>query len=305
MTPAALLIMFFLFVLGSISLAGYVFVIRPGQTAGPEIPSDLVLDERDLPAAQAAVAGMFRAMGDAMPGEARKNASRQLLVAAGYRWPSAASIFSGIKIATAVMLGAAASWAAATFGNANSGGIFIPIMAGLGFGYLLPDRVLERLAAARQARLRRALPAALDLLQLAVESGQSLDSAMLETSRGLRAVHPELAWEFTQLNLDMRANTSREEALHNFADRTRDGELRKFANLLLDTDRFGSSLGPALKSHSKYLRTRFRQTAQESARKVGVKLIFPVFFLIFPSVMLVTLGPAAILIYTQMQKLVQ
>jgi tight adherence protein C len=93
------------------------------------------------------------------------------------------------------------------------------------------------------------------------------------------------------------------ETLRNFVDRSQDMELRKFANLLIDTDRFGTSLGPALKIHARYLRIRFRQIAQEKARKVGVKLIFPVFFLIFPSVILVTLGPAVILIFQQMKNL--
>jgi tight adherence protein C len=78
---------------------------------------------------------------------------------------------------------------------------------------------------------------------------------------------------------------------------------KKFTGLLIDTDRFGTSLGPALRTHARYLRSRFRQSAQESARKVGVKLIFPVFFLIFPSVILVTLGPAVILLYAQMHAL--
>ena len=85
--------------------------------------------------------------------------------------------------------------------------------------------------------------------------------------------------------------------------RNQDSELRKLANLLVDSDRFGVSIGPALRTHAKYLRTRFRQQAQEKARKVGVKLIFPVFFLIFPSVILVTLGPAVILLFTQMKAL--
>jgi len=80
-------------------------------------------------------------------------------------------------------------------------------------------------------------------------------------------------------------------------------EVKKFTGLLMDTDRFGTSLGPALRTHARYLRTRFRQAAQERARKVGIKLIFPVFFLIFPSVILVTLGPAVILLYTQMHAL--
>jgi tight adherence protein C len=136
---------------------------------------------------------------------------------------------------------------------------------------------------------------------LAVEAGQALDASILDTSRGLRTSHPDLAAEFTQLHLELKANTSREDALRNFALRTRDPEIKKLAALLIDTDRFGTSLGPALRVHARYLRTRFRQSAQERARKVGVKLIFPVFFLIFPSVILVTLGPAVMLIATQMK----
>jgi tight adherence protein C len=97
----------------------------------------------------------------------------------------------------------------------------------------------------------------------------------------------------------------RADAFRNLAIRTGEPELRKLSNLLIDSDRFGSSLAPALKTHAKYLRTRFRQQAQEAARKVGVKLIFPVFFLIFPSVLLVTLGPACIMMYTQLQVLLK
>jgi tight adherence protein C len=159
------------------------------------------------------------------------------------------------------------------------------------------------LAAARVGRLRRGLPAALDLMVLGIEAGQALDAAILDTSRGIRVTHPELASEFTQLQLELKATTSRQEALKNFAARSQDMEIRKFANLLIDTDRFGSSLGPALKTHARYLRIRFRPIAPEKARKVGVKLIFPVFFLIFPSVILVTLGPAVILLFTQMKSI--
>ena len=110
-------------------------------------------------------------------------------------------------------------------------------------------------------------------------------------------------WSPRDHQLELLANTTRADALRNFVARSRDMEMRKFANLLIDTDRFGTSLGPALKTHARYLRIRFRQIAQEKARKVGVKLIFPVFFLIFPSVILVTLGPAVILIFTQMKNL--
>ena len=304
MTPGTLLISFFFFTLASVSLVGYVFVLRPTRVRSDEaaIPVPLSLGQRDLPVAQAAVLDMFRLVGEALPGQRSQAASaRALLTAAGYRWPSAVSVFLGIKWGAAMMLGTAGAWAAVTHDASSMA--FLPALCGIGFGYMLPDRILERMVRHRSERLRRGLPAALDLMVLAVEAGQSLDASILEASRGLRLAHPELAAEFTQLHLELRANPSREEALRNFAARGRDGELRKFTSLLIDTDRFGTSLGPALRTHARYLRTRFRQGAQERARKVGVKLIFPVFFLIFPSVILVTLGPAAILLFTQMRAL--
>jgi tight adherence protein C len=303
---AGLLIGLFLFVLAAVTGAGYVFVLRPSRTEGPEveIPGPITLGQRELPAAQAAAVDIFRQLGEAIPGPAHKAAELRLqLAAAGYRWPSAVSIFLGIKAASALMIGAACAWAS-MIGQADVSAAALAAICGLGFGYLIPDRVLDRLAARRVARLRRGLPAALDLLVLGIEAGQALDAAILDTSRGLRVSYPDLASEFTLLQLELKANTARAEALKNFADRCRDIELRKFAHLLIDTDRFGTSLGPALKSHARYLRIRFRQSAQEKARKVAVKLIFPVFFLIFPSVILVTLGPAVILLMTQMKSLI-
>ena len=305
MTPGTLLISFFLFTLAAIGAAGYVFILRPARAQSEEavIPAPISLGQRDLPVAQAAVLDMFRLVGEAMPGQkSQAAAARVLLAAAGYRWPSAVSVFLGIKCGGAIMLGTAGAWAAVTYQPGTSMA-FLPALCGMGFGFMLPDRILERMVRHRSDKLRRGLPAALDLMVLAVEAGQSLDASIVEAARGLRLAHPELAAEFTQLHLELRANPSREEALRNFAARGRDLELRKFTGLLLDTDRFGTSLGPALRTHAKYLRTRFRQGAQERARKVGVKLIFPVFFLIFPSVILVTLGPAAILLFAQMRAL--
>ncbi len=306
---AGLLIALFLFVLAAVSAVGYMFVLRPSRDEGGTVslPSPIALEQPDLPGAQAAVTDLFRLIGEAMPGgAAHAEAAGRKLTLAGYRWPSAVSVFLGIKCATAVMLAAAAVWATVMFRtDAAVLEMVLPAICGIGFGFLLPDRVLARLARRRVERLRRGLPAALDLMVLAIEAGQGLDAAILDTSRGLRSTHPDLASEFTQLQLELRANTTRADALRNFSERCKDMELRKFANLLIDTDRFGTSLGPALKTHARYLRIRFRQIAQERARKVGVKLIFPVFFLIFPSVILVTLGPAVILIFTQMQHLLE
>lgn len=305
MSSLTLLVAFFVFVVGAVTAAGYVFVLRPSRTEGEsiQIPQALDLNIRDLPTAQATVLDLFRLIGEALPGSGKRAESvRILLAGAGYRWPAAVSIFMGIKWGSALLFATAAVWGVMLSYDSFSS-IILPGICGLGFGYMIPDHVLMRLARARSDRLRRALPAALDLMVLAVESGQSLDAAMVETSRGLRVTHPDLASEFTQLQLELRADASRIEALRNFAARSRDQELRRFASLLIETDRFGSSLGPALRTHAKYLRTRFRQKAQESARKVSVKLIFPIFFLIFPSVILVTLGPAVILITGQLKSI--
>jgi tight adherence protein C len=309
-----LLIGLFLFVLAAVSVAGYVFVLRPSRNerGTASIPAlinldHLTINQPEMPGAQGAVADLFRLIGEAMPGrQKRANEARQKLIIAGYRWPSAVSIFLGIKSASALMLAAACIWASVVFQpGADPFQLLLAAICGAGFGFLLPDPVLDRLAKRRVERIRRGLPAALDLMVLSIEAGQGLDAAILDTSRALRTTHPDLATEFTQLHLELRANTTRAEALRNFAERSNDMELKKFTNLLIDTDRFGSSLGPALKTHARYLRIRFRQMAQEKARKVGVKLIFPVFFLIFPSVILVTLGPAVILIFTQMQHLME
>ncbi len=183
--------------------------------------------------------------------------------------------------------------------NSDGSAIFLALLCGGAFGFLLPDRVLEFMVRARTGRIRSAIPAALDLMVVSVEAGQSLNQAILDTSQVLREAHPDLAAELGQVNLELRAGKSRQEALFHLGERNTDVELKKLSSVLIDSDRFGTSLGPTLRTHAKYLRTRMRQQAQEAARKVTVKLIFPVFFLIFPSVLLVTLGPAVLQMMTQ------
>src|SRR5258708_13763773 len=114
---------------------------------------------------------------------------------AGYRWPAAVDIFLGLKAASAIMFGVAAGWAAVVNGVGGSA-VFLGVVCGLGFGYLIPDRILDRMGAARVGRLRRALPAALDLLVLAVEARRGLDAALPRHGPWLRAPHPELPSQF-------------------------------------------------------------------------------------------------------------
>ena len=171
-------------------------------------------------------------------------------------------------------------------------GLLLPAVCGLGFGYMIPKRVLEWQVKRRAQRLRRALPPALDLMVLALEAGQTIDQAVVESARSISRVYPDLASELTFCSLEMRAGTPRGEALRRMGERCGEEEIRKLVTVLVDGERFGTSLGPALRSHAHYLRTRMRHRAQEESRKLTVKLVMPVFFLIFPSVLLVTLGPA-------------
>jgi len=293
-----ILIGLFVFVMAAVVAAGWFLMKRQaagqiGEQTGPKEPG----------AAREVAHAVLVRLGSAVPG-AHKTANpyRAKLAAAGYGRDSALQVFYGIKIGLAAIL--AVGCAIASASQVGTGfGMLASALCGAGFGFILPDRLLKSRISARQARLRHGIPVALDLLTLSVEAGQGLDQALLEAARGLSSTCPDLSRELWQAHLELRASKSRQEVLQRLGERNREPELRKLTGLLVDADRFGTSLGPSLRTHAKYLRTRLRQQAQASARKVGVKLIFPVFFLIFPSVLLVTLGPAVIMVYNQIQSM--
>ena len=280
--------------MGAILCVGYAVIARPG---GPkrEAAGDgggLSFDDVPLPASRRILARTFQAVGESLP--ARRQDSeplRRRLMTAGYRWPTAVTIFSGIKVAVALSLAGITGWTILFF-DGDAGSSIVPVLAAAGFGYLLPDRLLDRLISRRSQEIRSGLPPAVDLLVLAIEAGQSLDQAILDIAKSLAKTFPELSEELLVFHLEVRAGKSRYEALRTLADRSPEAEMKKLVAVLLDGDRYGTSLGPALRTHSRYLRTRIRQQAQERARKLTVKLIMPTFFLIFPAVLVVTLGPA-------------
>jgi tight adherence protein C len=292
---------FFAFVLTAVAVAGYCYQ-RLAERRGLEGSGQLLSGERQ-PTPQAAFAYVFQSIGETFPAaKNEQNPYRTRLSAAGYRWPSALPIFYGIKCGSALFFSGLFGILALVF-EQNPSIAPLPMICGLGIGFLLPDRVLSSRVRARAQRLRSAVPPALDLMVLAMEAGQALDQSIADASRGLKRTHPDLSGEFAQLYMELRTGGTRADSFRALAARNKEPELRKLSNLLIDSDRFGVSIGPALRSHAKYLRTRFRQQAQEKARKVGVKLIFPVFFLIFPSVLLVTLGPACIMMYQQLKSM--
>ncbi len=284
----------FLFILGGVFAAGYLLVLLPaGGRAGQPAEST-----------QEVVAWALKRLGESVPSLRKDDKDlRARLAAAGYRWPSAVTMFQGVRAAGAILLGLITGWAVAV-AQGSMGEAVAPALCAMGFGYMLPDRILAAVIRARSHRLRSGLPAALDLLVLGIEAGQPLDHSIAETARELRHAHPDLSAELAFVQIEIQLGTSRIDALRNMAERNSEPELRKLATLIIESDRFGSSPAPALHSHAKYLRTRMRQQANEAARKLGVKLVFPVFFLIMPSLLLVTLGPAVIQMMTQFGKLV-
>jgi tight adherence protein C len=285
---SGILIGLFLFVMVTVVASGWFWMVRRGA-------------EEPREEARAVAHNLLLRLGSALPAAHKTtNPYRKKLAAAGYTRESALQVFYGLKVGLSVVLAIACALASGSR-TGSAFGMLAAALCGAGFGFLLPDRLLRARTGARMVRLRAGIPTALDLLTLSVEAGQGLDQALLETARGLSVTHPDLSRELWQAHLEMRASKGRQEVLQRIAERNREPELRKLVAVLIDADRFGASLGPALRIHSKYLRTRLRQQAQASARKVGVKLIFPVFFLIFPSVLLVTLGPACIMVYQQIQ----
>jgi len=153
---------------------------------------------------------------------------------------------------------------------------------------------LGRLAKKRQHRLRLSLPDALDLLVVSVEAGLGLDQALLRVGEELAFAHPELSDELRLINLELRAGKGRADALRNLAERTGVEDIGSLVTMLVQTDKFGTSVAQSLRVHSEVLRTKRRQRAEEAAAKTGVKMVFPLVFCIFPAIWVVTIGPAAI-----------
>jgi tight adherence protein C len=243
---------------------------------------------------------VLRHIGVAAPvGREESNRLRRRLALAGYRQPSAAPIYSGIRIASAAVLGLLVLGLATYYTHSFYKAVLSALCGAL-FGFMLPDRVLNGRIRRRSELLRAGLPAALDLMVLNLEAGQSLDATLSEVTREIRGPFPELYEQLNLVQLDVLAGTSRADAFRNLSQRNDEIEIRRVAQVFLDGDRFGTSLAPALRMHVHYLRQRMQQNARETARKVGVKLIFPLFFLIFPAVLLVTLGPAIIQVVSQL-----
>ena len=211
------------------------------------------------------------------------------LTRAGFRNESSVKVFYGAKVLFPVAL----CILAAVSGLAHFGGIFI-YFACLGLGFLIPDFWLGSRIKRRQKRLRRGLPDVLDLLIICIEAGLSLDQATVRTSVELVLAQPELCDELNVVVLEQRAGRARSEAWKNLSERTGEVSVRNLVSMLVQSEQFGTSIAKTLRVHSDSLRTQRVQQVEEAAAKTTIKLIFPLVFFIFPSLFLVVLGPAVL-----------
>jgi tight adherence protein C len=210
------------------------------------------------------------------------------LITAGYRGHEAIAVFFGIRLGVALLFFAV--FATPILMRPN----FAFALAGCGLGYLLPGMALGRLAGKRQHRIRMGMPDALDLLVVSVEAGLGLDQAIQRVGEEIAFAHADLSDELRLVNLELRAGKGRTDALRALAERSGVDDLSSLVAMLVQTDRFGTSVAQSLRVHADTMRTKRRQRAEEAAAKTGVKMVFPLVFCIFPAMWVVTIGPAAI-----------
>ena len=210
------------------------------------------------------------------------------LVAAGYRRSETLLIFAGIRVGLALLVFVVLSTPLILRPNLGTA------LIGAVIGYMLPGLVLARLAGKRQHKIRMGLPDALDLLVVSVEAGLGLDQAIQRVGQELAFAHPDLCDELRLVNLELRAGVGRPEALANLGERTGVDDVISLVAMLVQTDKFGTSVAQSLRVHSDTLRNKRRQRAEEKAAKLGAKMVFPLVICIFPAIWVVTIGPAAI-----------
>lgn len=240
-------------------------------------------------------------LGKLMPGGGAPSPRGQLLmIRAGYRSQQAVLAMRGLKLVIPVTLVVLVFTSRLYLANPY----MFPVLAAV-VGYLIPEAWLVWRVHARQHRLRRALPDCLDLLVICVEAGLGLDQALLKVSQEMRVTHRELSDELHLVNLEMRIGKARIEALRELAKRTGLDDIKSLVAMLIQTERFGTSVAQSLRVFSDDLRTKRRQRAEEMSAKTTVKMVPPLVFFIFPALMVVILGPAVITLLRQLMPVLQ
>jgi tight adherence protein C len=217
------------------------------------------------------------------------------LTLAGFRKPEHVEIFTAVKLLLPIM--------GIVLGTFFASNMVIAVLVGGIAGFFLPDLVLSYLVTRRQNNIRMALPDALDLLVICMEAGLGIDQAMVRVGEEMAVTAPSLAEEFQIINREQRAGKPRLDAWRSMAERLDIEFVRQFVTMLVQTERFGTPIAHALGVFADTLRSRRMQAAEEVAAKTGVKLLFPLVLFIFPSIFVVSLGPAILNLQKMFQEL--
>jgi tight adherence protein C len=212
---------------------------------------------------------------------------------AGWRNPAAPALYFASKTTLALILPALAGIALALAPRAPAGSkALLLLLLAASCGYYLPNIVLARIIERRKRDIFESIPDALDLLTVCVEAGLSLERALVKVAAEIHIKSVILAQELQLVLMEMRAGFSKEKSLRNFALRVGLDDVDSLVAMLIQSERFGTSIGDALRVYSETLRNKRRVIAEEAAAKIGLKLLFPLIFCIFPTLLMVLLGPA-------------
>jgi tight adherence protein C len=234
---------------------------------------------------------LIKRLGNIVPASPKDvTVMQRRLIRGGYRNPNALKILYGAKAIFAVLLPVVMTIAVLN-SSADQSNKVIAILAAVAVGFFGPNEYVRMAAKRRQKQIQRGLANSLDLMVVCVESGLGLDQAIMQVAKELEHAHPEISEELAIVNLELKAGKRRAEALRNLADRTAVEDLKKLVAVLIQADRFGTGVAQSLRAHADYMRVQARQIAEEKAAKLGVKLVFPIFFCILPSLFVVTVGP--------------
>ncbi|MGO8720239.1 MAG: type II secretion system F family protein [Acidobacteriaceae bacterium] len=294
----AFLVIFLLFVSGGLLLFyREAMMQRIHAVVMPEAKQPSLSDA--LEHAGRALGGVVEQFDRVLPrSQAEVSVARRRLISAGYRTDSAVKNFYGAKVLVPVLL-----CVLVTITGAAHASPFLVYLLAVGLGFLAPDFWLGRRISTRQAAIRRGLPDVLDLLIICIEAGQSLDQATQRTAEELRGALPALTDELNVVVLEQRAGRPRADAWQHFVERSEVDSVRSLASVLIQSEKFGTSVAKTLRVHSDTLRVQRRQAVEEKAAKTSVKLVFPLVFFIFPALFVVTLGPAVITMAEAFHKL--
>lgn len=265
------------------------------QGAGRDTPA--ILQRRNRQARTERLKGVLQAFGEAVQERSSNTSAVRLrLIQAGYPGAAAVPMYMGARIAAPAGLAMAGAVIMPTLGYSAAATLIMVIYLAV-TGYVLPSVAVGRRVKKRQKEMQKALPDALDMLVVSVEAGLGLNQALVRVSEEIDRVSPVLSEQLALVNLEIRAGTAREEALRNLSERTGLQDISSLVGMLIQTERFGTSVAQALRVHAETMRTKRRQRAEEAAAKTTIKMIFPLVFCIFPALFVVILGPALIQIF--------